>query len=225
MTVEEEVEPKESDTPEKAQGSSRGWGRSVREVVETFLLAFAIYVGVQAIIPPYAVDGKSMTPTLSDGERLLVNRPVYAHFDANRWWNLLPGVERTGEAVVYPFHRPERGEIVVFSPPLASGRPYIKRVIGLPGDQVAITEGAVRINGLVLPEAYLAGVATSCRAPQHCDVTVPAGMVFVLGDNRRNSSDSRDFGPVSMEAVIGQAWIANWPPDAIGLIPEPDYRP
>lgn len=201
----------------------RGLKQGAREVAETLLLALLIYVGVQAIVPPYAVEGKSMNPTLEDGERLLVNRSVYAHFDVNRLWNLLPGIDRQVPDVVYPFSPPERGDIVVLQPPVASDRPYIKRVIGLTGDRVAIHDGAVWINGDLLGEPYLRGVETRCDAP-HCDLIVPEGMVFVLGDNRGHSSDSRYFGPVPLDNVIGKAWLANWPPAEIGFVPHADYQ-
>lgn len=198
---------------------------AVREVVETLGLALAIYFGVQLLVPPYAVDGASMTPNLRDGERLLVNRPVYAHFDANKVLNLLPGVEREGEAIVFPFHAPERGEIVVFHPPQANGgKPYIKRVVGLPGDEVGFADGYVTINGERLDEPYLTGPITDCARPTHCRVTVPPGTVYVLGDNRANSSDSRFFGPVAVDRIIGKAWIANWPLDAFGVIPGVEYE-
>jgi len=197
--------------------------RAVRELVETIGLALAIYFGVQMLVPPYAVDGASMTPNLRDGERLLVNRSVYAHFDANRVLNLLPGVERVGEALFFPFHSPERGEIVVFDPPRATGKPYIKRVIGLPGDELAFADGYVRIDGERLDEPYLSGPITDCDGSPHCRVMVPAGTVYVLGDNRDNSSDSRRFGPVAVDRIIGKAWLANWPLDAVGVIPGVDY--
>jgi len=197
-------------------------GRGVRELTETLLLALVIYLGVQTLIPPYAVEGRSMDPTLQDGERLLVNRSVYAHFDANKLLNLLPGEDRADSAVVYPFHPPERGDIVVFYPPVASDRPYIKRVIGLPGDRVAIAEGQVWINGEPLAEPYLDGARTVCPS-RACDLTVPDGEVYLLGDNRNNSSDSRVFGPVSMDEIVGKAWLANWPPEAFGFIPHVDY--
>jgi signal peptidase I len=197
--------------------------RTAREAIETFLLAAVIYLGVQAVVPPYAVDGASMDPSLRDGERLLVNRSVYAHFDANRLWNLVPGIDRVGEAIVYPFHAPERGEIVVFDPPHRRGEPYIKRVIGVPGDRIAFADGAVLVDGRPLPEEYIEGEVTFCVGDPHCALTVPEGTVYVLGDNRLNSSDSRVFGPVPTEAVIGKAWIANWPIDEIGFIAEPDY--
>ena len=196
---------------------------TLRQAAETLMLATAIYLGVQVVVPPYAVDGASMNPSLRDGERLLVNRSVYAHFDANRLWNLLPGIERSGEAIVYPFHAPERGEIVVFDPPQRRGGPYIKRVIGLPGDQIAFAEGGVWVNGRPLDESYIEAAITECGNGPYCAVTVPTGEVYVLGDNRGNSSDSRVFGPVPMDAIIGKAWIANWPLEKVGFITEPEY--
>ena len=203
---------------------SRPPSRVVREVVETLLAALAIYVGVQLLTPPYQVEGASMDPSLHNGERLLLNRPVYLHFDLNELLNLLPGQDREGEWVVYPFHAPERGDIVVFHPPDATDdKPYIKRVIGLPGDEVAFEDGYVTINGERLTEPYLTGPITECDRARHCRVRVPEGTVYVLGDNRDNSADSRVFGPVDVDRIIGKAWFANWPLDAIGLIPGAEY--
>jgi signal peptidase I len=197
--------------------------RTGREIVQTLLVALGIYLAVQMLIPPYAVDGASMSPNLRDGERLFVNRSLYARFDVNRFLNLLPGEDDPGERIVYPFHDPERGEIVVFYPPGTTGKPYIKRIIGLPGDQIAFEDGFVTLNGERLDETYIAGGITYCEDSPHCRLTVPEGMVYVLGDNRDNSSDSRLFGPVSIDSIIGKAWIANWPLDAIGVIPGVDY--
>lgn len=211
------------DKEQQPVSPSRSMRQTVREVVETLVLAALIYFGVQTVIPPYAVDGASMNPNLQDGERLLINRPVYTHFDLNAVWNIIPGVDREGTAVVYPFHAPERGDIVVLEPPVTSDRPYIKRVIGLPGDEIAFRDGYVFINGDQLDEAYLDGSITTCDGDRHCELTVPEGTVYVLGDNRNNSADSRYFGPVSLNAIIGKAWIANWPLDRIGFIPEADY--
>ena len=208
---------------DEQQEKRRSPARRVREVAETLLLALAIYLGVQFFAPPFAVEGASMDPTLEHGERLLLNRQVYAHFDLNELWNLLPGVEREGEWIVHPFHGPERGDIVVFEPPVASDKPYIKRVIGLPGDEIAFADGYVLVNGERLEESYLDGAITFCDDGPHCRVMVPEGAVYVLGDNREYSSDSRDFGPVDADAIVGKAWIANWPLDEIGFIPGADY--
>lgn len=204
--------------------SRRPVRRRLREAAEAVVLAGLLYLVVQVVVPPYAVDGASMSPSLSDGERLLVNRPVYAHFDANRLWNLLPGVDRDDEANVYPFHGPERGDIVVFHPPVGRGDPYIKRVVGLSGEEIAFAGGRLYVDGTPLPETYIDAPMTYCANGPHCRLTVPPGTVYVLGDNRRNSSDSRVFGPVSTDAIVGKAWIANWPPSDIGFIPDAAYE-
>jgi signal peptidase I len=210
---------------EQEQVERRPRRRVVREIVETLGLALLIYFGVHFVVPPFAVDGASMAPSLRDGERLLVNRPVYAHFDANRLWNLIPGVERDGEALVFPFHAPERGEIVVFHPPHGGEeKPYIKRVVGLPGEEIGFAGGSVTIDGEPLPESYVAGASTECGGTAHCRLTVPEGTVYVLGDNRGNSADSRLFGPVAVDRIIGKAWLANWPLDSFGVIPGVDYE-
>ena len=204
---------------------TRTLGRSVRELFETLLLAACIYLGVQLVVPPYAVDGASMDPTLTHGERLLVNRSVYAHFDTNALWRLLPWVESTGANVVYPFDQPSRGDIVVFDPPVPSDQPYIKRVIGVAGDKLRFADGYVVVNNQRLREPYQMKAETYCAGAEHCDLVVPAGTVYVLGDNRTNSADSRLFGPVRLEAIVGKAWLANWPLDRFGLVPAVSYEP
>lgn len=208
-------------TPER----TRTMSRTVRELFETLLLAALIYLGVQLIVPPYAVDGASMDPTLTNGERLLVNRSVYAHFDTNALGRLLPWVESSGANVVYPFDQPRRGDIVVFDPPVASGQPYIKRVIGVAGDELRFTGGYVIVNNQRLHEPYQTAAETFCAGAEYCELVVPVGTVYVLGDNRTNSADSRIFGPVRLEAIVGKAWLANWPLDRFGLVPTVDYQP
>lgn len=203
----------------------RTLGRTVRELVETFVLAACIYFGVQLVVPPYAVDGASMDPALTDGERLLVNRTAYAHFDANALWSLIPGIERASPDVVYPFDQPRRGDIVVFTPPVASDRPYIKRVIGLPGDTIRFASGYVFVNDERLNEPYQESPETFCTGAEHCRLLVPTNMVYVLGDNRTNSADSRFFGVVALDEIVGKAWLANWPLDQLGFIPAVSYEP
>lgn len=208
-------------TPERP----RTMGRTVRELFETLFLAACIYLGVQLIVPPYAVDGASMNPTLTNGERLLVNRSVYAHFDTNALGRLFPWVDSTGANVVYPFDQPRRGDIVVFEPPVPSDQPYIKRVIGVAGDELRFADGYVVVNNQRLPEPYQPAAETFCSGAEHCDLVVPDGTVYVLGDNRTNSADSRIFGPVRLEAIVGKAWLANWPLDRFGLMPTVNYEP
>jgi signal peptidase I len=194
-----------------------------RQVVETLMLAFVIYLIATLVIQPYQVDGESMEPNLDGGERLFVNRTVYLHFDLNALLNLLPGDDREGTHIIYPFHAPERGDIVVFNPPTETDKPYIKRVIGLPGETVTFRDGYVYVDGRKLDEPYINGAITRCANGEHCEVTVPDGYIYVLGDNRLGSSDSRRFGLVSLDSIIGKAWFANWPIDDIGLLPDYDY--
>lgn len=200
-------------------------GRAIREVVETILLAVAIFVIVRLVVLNFRVDGMSMSPNLDNGEMLLVNRNVYFHFDLNEVLEWVPGVDRDGEDVVYPFHPPERGDIVVFDPPLRSSKPYIKRVIGLPGEQIEIRGGHVYVDGVQLQEPYIDGETTRCgNGEVACDFgVVPEEHIFVLGDNRNNSSDSRSFEFVHVDSIIGKAWFAYWPLDEIGLVPHYDY--
>lgn len=198
----------------------------LRELIETVILVVVIYFGIHALILPYQVDGSSMVPNLHNSERLLVSRTSYLHFDINALWNLLPGEHRATGNDVYPFGRPDRGDIVVLNPPYPSPNPYIKRVIGLPGETVSFHDGSVYIDGKQLDEPYIAsGVLTECGRGQWCDVTVPADSVFVLGDNREDSTDSRVFGPIKDEAIIGKAVFANWPLNIVGPIRGPDYGP
>ena len=211
----------------KQQGEDESEGGILWEITETLVLALLIFLAVRTVVLNFRVDGLSMEPTLNTGEMLLVNRQVYAHFDLNNVVNILPFVDRNGEHDFYPFHPPQRGDIIVFDPPInAIDKPYIKRVIGLPGETVRIRDGAVFVDGERLDESYLGSTAT--RWPGRADdfeLLVPDEHVFVLGDNRNNSTDSRSFGPVEFDAIIGRAWIAYWPADLFGIFQSPAYGP
>ena len=126
--------------------------------------------------------------------------------------------------VVYLFHPPQRGDIIVFDPPTNSDKPYIKRVIGLPGDTIAVHEDHfVHVNGRAIQEDYIAAAPRQVYPLGGGEYTVPAGMIFVMGDNRNNSQDSRIFGAVSFDSVIGKAIVSYWPLDGFGLIPHQRY--
>jgi signal peptidase I len=197
---------------------------AIREIVETLLLAVVIFFLVRAVVLNFRVEGLSMTPNLSDGEMLLVNRNAYANFDLYALVDWLPGIAHDEERTIYPFDPPERGDIVVFDPPTPSNKPYIKRVIGLPGERVTIRDGSIFIDDQELEESYLQGEQTDCPGRDECEeVVVRDGEVFVLGDNRDNSQDSRGFGPVPVENIIGKAWVTYWPSDDIGIVPHYDY--
>jgi signal peptidase I len=185
-------------------------GRAVREIVETLLLAALIFFLVRLVVLNFRVDGESMVPNLHNEQMLLVNVNAYRFVDVN------------GEDF-YPFDPPERGDVVVFDPPNGSDKPYIKRIIGLPGEHVTFGDGQVFIDGEPLEEDYIER-RTRCGQRDACDVVVPEGSVYVLGDNRTNSSDSRVFGPVPIDNVVGKAWLSYWPPSDIGFVPHEDYE-
>jgi signal peptidase I len=216
----ESKEP-ESDVPAEDVHTPRG--HLTAELTKTLMMALIIFLSARLLILPYQVDGKSMSPNLHDRDRVLVNRAVYMHLDLEQLVDWIPGVDASNTAY-YPFHSPEPGDIVVLNPPAASDQPYIKRTVAVGGDVVDIDRGLVFVNGVALNETYIDGAITECVKQQYCrNYTVPDGMIFVLGDNRQHSSDSRYFGPVPLDNVIGKAWFANWPADKIGPIPHYSY--
>jgi signal peptidase I len=179
------------------------------EVVETLVLTILIFLGIQTFVAqPYKVQQGSMETTLLPDQYVLVDKltPRWAPYD--------------------------RGDIVVFDPPAswasAGGVPFIKRVIGLPGDQVEIRDGRVYVNAVELDEDY---VFQENGRPQPTEPTpggttswvVPDGGLFVMGDHRRDSADSRSFGPIETSHVIGRAWLRYWPFDAFGILPTPTH--
>lgn len=170
-------------------------GRAVWETVQTVLIALLLALLIrQFVVESFVVQGHSMMPTLHSGERLLVNK------------------------FIYRLHGPRIGDIVVFLPPPAAHttKDYIKRVIATGGDTVSMRDGQVYIDGKLQPEPYLPqsyrGVA-NFRAE-----TVPKGDIFVLGDNRTNSEDSRYFGFVPLKNIRGMAMFAWWPLHDFGVI-------
>jgi len=195
----------------------------LRELVELGAIVLIVFLGVRLFLQPYSVDGASMTPNLHDGERVFVNRTAYADIDAQAIWGFLPWVHGNGEGV-YHAGQPSRGDIVVIdSDQTRTDDQYIKRVIGLPGETITFDEGLVFIDGEPLVEDYIDGAITECFPGQHCQVTVPEGDVYVLGDNRINSEDSRFFGPIPFGDIVGKAIFSNWPPTPSAPIPHPNY--
>jgi signal peptidase I len=208
----------------RPQGAASRSHSAAWEIVETLLLAVLIFFAVRLVVLNFRVDGLSMEPTLDTGQMLLVNRLVYVHFDAYTLVDWLPAVEHERERIVYPLHPPQRGDIVVLHPPVDQGKPYIKRVIGLPGERISIHDGAVYINGERLQEDYLGSLATSWSgAIGQQEITIGDGQVFVMGDNRGNSTDSRVFGAVDIDELIGKAWISYWPSDKLDILSTPSY--
>lgn len=170
----------------------RGIGR---EILETIVLIGAIYALVNLASVRFIVEGPSMQPTFHTGQVLMVSRANYL------------------------FTHPQRGEIVVFNAPNVSENepPYIKRVIGLPGETVEIREQQVYIDGKKLYEPYINEPCEPGRCPDREWVLGP-DEYFVMGDNRNHSSDSRAFNQVRRERIIGEALIRYWPPSDWGLL-------
>jgi len=214
----------EEQRDERAFPSVRG---VVKELLETAIFILLVFLIVRGVIQNFKIEGQSMEPSLHTGQYILVNKIVYFHFDMNAPLRVLPGNGELPARVVYPFHMPHRGEVVVFEYPRDLSKDYIKRVIGVPGDTVMIKDGQVFVNNVLLDEPYLQGVQTICRGDDPCSqsqvVPVPLGSVFVMGDNRNNSSDSREWGELPLDGIIGKAWVSYWPRDYWGVIPTPTY--
>jgi signal peptidase I len=216
------MEAEEVQIVEEPPKKSRAMSRAITELMKTALLAALIFTLARTVVLPFEVEGSSMSPNLQSGERVLVNRSVYYHFDLYDVINIVPGTNWDGDHEVFLFHSPERGEILVLNPPVATQKPYIKRLIAKSGEHISFRDGYVYIDGERLEESYVTEGNTYCRG-QYCDMTVPDGYVYVLGDNRGNSQDSRYFGPVKIEDIVGKAWFANWPLDDFGRLPHYDY--
>jgi signal peptidase I len=173
------------------------------DIIETVVIALSIFLIIYLfIMQPHQVNGASMYPTYEDKEYLLTDKISY----------------KTGE--------PERGDVVVFKAPPAAQCPegtgcdFIKRIIGLPGETVEIKDGTYYINGVKLSETYLPawmptrpGAATA-NGP----LRIPEGQYFVSGDNRNHSSDSRSWGPVPKELIVGKVFFRYWPPNRVGMM-------
>jgi len=169
------------------------WGRFLLDIVETLVLAVVLFVGINFVSARVRVDGISMMPTLENGEFVLVNKMSY----------------RIGEM--------NRGDIIVFDFPLNPNEELIKRVIGLPGDTIRVDNGQVYVNEQMLNEPYISG------APRYQGSwSVKDGEVFVLGDNRNNSNDSKDWGLLPAENVVGKAVLIYWPPPMWKMIDHTD---
>ena len=128
--------------------------------------------------------------------------------------SLIPYVDIVNDADAFPFHAPRRGEVVIFEFPNNPERDFVKRVIGLPGDTVEIQRGTVIVNSIPLNEPYITRRDTGTMGR----ITVPENGYFVLGDNRRGSNDSRNWGSVPIDNIIGRALVTFWPLDRLHSI-------
>lgn len=190
-------------TPQDNPPRWRFWARESLGIARDVALALAIAVLIGVfVIQPVKVEGTSMLPRLHDGERIFINR------------------------FIYNFRKIERGDIVVFYYPKDPGKNFIKRVIGLPGDEITISNGKLRINGQLVPENYLSKDYTTNISAPHTWVVEPHHY-FVMGDNRDASNDSRSWGYVPEMYIYGKAVFRYWPlSEAGGIGDEPaDLKP
>lgn len=150
-----------------------------------------------------------MAPTLNQGEYVFVNKIIYLRFDPHQLASMVPFLDTGDSKSGFTFQEPRRGEVVIFEFPDDTSRQFVKRIIGMPGDTIEIKQGHLFVNGMEIEEVY---VGYWDRVDESL-ITVPPDAYYVLGDNRRASNDSRDWGPVPMDNLIGKAWFSFWPTD------------
>src|SRR3712207_6502759 len=176
----------------RRRASKKGGG--VLEFLIILLVSFALVFGFVRpfVVEAFFIPSESMVPTLRVGDRVLVNK------------------------FIYRFAEPARQDIIVFESVEGGGEDLIKRVVGVPGDRISVRRGTLLVNGEPQKEPYL-----SKRFPDRsfsAPTTVPEDHVFVMGDNRANSRDSRFFGPVPEEKIEGEAFLRFWPLDRLGSL-------
>lgn len=179
--------------PPMARPESVSW---LKDALETLLLTLVLFLVINVFTVRYEVQSVSMEPTLHEGQYLIIFK------------------------LAYRLHPPERGDIIVLHPPNSAedAIPYIKRLMGLPGDHIEIHDGRVWINGQALNEPYISGPPTYTGS-----WVLGADQYFVLGDNRNNSSDSHAWGAITEEDIIGKAIFRYWPLRKIGPFPHYTY--
>ena len=188
----------DGDDETAAEAGASGGPSALRTIIEWVAViggALAVALVIQSfLVQAFYIPSSSMEPTLEVGDRVLVNKLSYDLHDVNR------------------------GDLVVFERPDGSAgdiKDLIKRVIGLPGETVEIRDGSVLIDGRVLDEPYLADDEVLV---EFAPVQVPEDQVFVMGDNRDDSRDSRVFGPIAIDSIVGRAFVRVWPLTNLGTL-------
>lgn len=173
----------------------------VMDILETIVFVGSLFIVIYLfILTPNQVKGASMEPTFHSGDYILTSR------------------------ITYKFRNPQRGDVIVFRSPKNPDIEYIKRIIGLPGDKILIENGEVYVNGIKLEETYISAKTNLWEGgyvQEGVSITVPENHVFVMGDNRPRSSDSREFGPIPIESIIGQVFYRYFPASVMGAIRNP----
>ena len=220
------VEPIEHDSlsmdePTPPSGPVKRQKSFWREILETVIMTIVIFFIIKSLIANFRIVGTSMEPNFHTNQLILVNKASYFHFDSNAWLRFIPFVKADGQNEVWLLGGPHRGDVVVLEPPDAPTDDYIKRVIGLPGDKIEVRGGIVYINEKPLDEPYIKEKPFSPYGP----AVVPTNSFFVMGDNRNGSRDSRSFGFLPFDKVVGKAMLVYWPfGTGWGPIADPQYK-
>lgn len=177
-------------------------GKAIYSLIETILVALVLAIVLYLfIMTPHEVVGNSMHPTYKNGEFLMANKISYRVSD------------------------PKRGDVIIFK--FSDTQDFIKRVIGIPGDEVMIKDGKMYINGELLNESNYLSSSVITNGGEYLhegqSITIEDGKYFVCGDNRTNSSDSRVFGPIEKEAIKGKAWIVYFPFSEFRIVQHESY--
>ncbi|MBI4009467.1 signal peptidase I [Candidatus Roizmanbacteria bacterium] len=182
-------------------GIVKGIIEFVMDILETIVFIGSLFIVVYLfLVAPNQVKGASMEPSFHSGEYILTSK------------------------ITYKFRPPHRGDVVVFKSLKNPDIDFIKRIIGLPGDQIMVKEEQVYVDGQPIPETYISSKTNLWEGgyiSEGIPIVVPADTVFVMGDNRPRSSDSREFGPVPLGSIIGQVFYRYFPPDKMGWIDNP----
>jgi signal peptidase I len=177
--------------PGRAKAVSKQSSHLLREIIETIILVLLVFFAVHFSVQPFRVHGPSMQPGLYTNNLVVVN------------------------LLAYDFGSPQRGDVIVFHPPIPGGEDqyYVKRIIAIPGDTIQVTPKAVLVDGQTLTEPYVHTVGTN--GIESLNVVPPFKLgkdqYWVMGDNRTNSQDSRFFGPISGSTIVGKAEVVIWP--------------
>lgn len=173
------------------------FGLLVFEVVKVVLISLAIILPVRLfLVQPFYVEGASMEPNFYQNEYLIIDE------------------------ISYRFNQPQRGEVIIFKSPQDGRSYFIKRIIGLPGEKVEIKDGRAYINNKELAEGYISNFSSDDQTA----LTLTVDEYFVLGDNRINSMDSRQFGPINKDRIIGRVWVRGWPLSRLNTFNLPEYK-
>ena len=203
--------PSDADSPQQEQvtGLSLIW-----ETLQVVALALLMVILIRNFGQNYRIDGISMEPNFHNGQFLIVNRWAYCpgiHLE-------IPIVNKMIWQKEWCIRTPRRGDVVIFEYPKDPSRDFIKRVIGLPGETVEVREGQIYVNGLHVPEPFGPNPGSYSAPP----LTVGPDEVYVMGDNRNNSSDSHIWGPLPLQNIIGKALVSYWPPRLWSAVPQYD---